>query len=117
MANIYPPNFMIIVAEIDILMHKFSHTKKDIGYWYRRTFTNGQRVDLIDYRKKDIYIFRVGRGAWLVRQYPLLYGLFDEVLTVIAKLRITTITTLHEKHIIWLLELLDQAPAWIWAFD
>lgn len=109
----YSKKLMIIAAEIDILMQQFNHTKKDIGYWYRRTFTNWQWVDLIDYKKQDIYILRVGRGAWFVRQYPMLYGLFDEVLTVISKLRIDGVETLYEKHIVWVFELLDKAPKWI----
>jgi len=45
-------------------------------------------------------IKRVGRGARLVRQYPVLAGLFDDVLTVIAKLHISDAETLDEKHMI-----------------
>jgi len=113
----YSSYFVSIVSEIDILMSWFSHTKKDIWYWYRRTFTNGQWVDCIDYKNKWEVILRVGRGAWLVRTYPLLHWLFDEVMIVLAKLRITDISTLYEKHIIWLFELLDKAPSGIGAFD
>jgi hypothetical protein len=36
---------------------------------------------------------------------------------VLAKLRITDISTLYEKHIKGLFELLDKAPAGIGAFD
>jgi hypothetical protein len=48
----YSPHFLSIVSEIDTLMSGFLHQKKDIGYGYRWTFQNGQRVDLIDYKKK-----------------------------------------------------------------
>ena len=113
----YTEDFLTIVSELDWLMQWFSHSKKDIGYGYRWTFANGQRVDLIDYKKQWTTILRVGRGAWLVRKYPILYSLFDEVMTVLAKLRVPTTQTLHEKHIVWILELLDQAPVGIGAFD
>ena len=113
----YTEDFLTIVSEFDWLMQWFLHSKKDIGYGYRRTFTNGQRIDLIDYKKQGTTILRVGRGAWLVRKHPILYSLFDEVMKVLAKVRIPTTQTLHEKHIVWVLELLDQAPEWIGAFD
>lgn len=96
----YAPKFMSIVSAIDTLMQQFVHTKKDIGYGYRRTFANGHRVDLINYKKKNISILRVGRGAWFVRTYPILHGFFDEVLGVIAKLYIHDIALLHKKHVI-----------------
>lgn len=108
---------MSIVTEIDHVIAPFSHDKKDINYWYRRTFTNGQRVDLIDYKKKWTPILRVGRGAWLVRTYPMLYGLFDEVMIVLAKLSVPDVGVLYEKDIAWLFGLLDKAPAGIGAFD
>lgn len=67
--------------------------------------------DLIDYKRKDTIIFRVGRGAWLVRKYPILYTMFDQVLTVIAKFEVHSVATLHEKHVVGLFSLLDQAPS------
>ena len=106
----YSTKLMIMAAEIDILMQQFSHTKKDIWYGFRWTFRNEQWVDLIDYKKQDMYIFRVWRGAWFVKQYPILQWLFDEVLLVIAKLRIYDVSTLYGKNIGWLLKLLEQAP-------
>jgi hypothetical protein len=36
---------------------------------------------------------------------------------VLAKLRITDVSMLYEKHIIGVFELLDKAPAGIGAFD
>ena len=116
----YTQHFESIVSEIDILMSWFAHSKKDIGYGYRRTFPNHMRFDTIDYvnhKCKWITILRVGRGAWLVKTYPMVYGLFDEVTKVIAKMEIKDISVLHEKHIIWLFEILDKAPAGIGAFD
>ena len=48
----YSPVFLIIVNDLDRLMQEFSHTRKDLGYGYRRTFDNEMRFDLIDYGKK-----------------------------------------------------------------
>lgn len=76
----YSPHFLTIVSEVDRLMTTFSHTKKDIGYGYRWTFDNGQWVDMIDYKKDGSTILRIGRGAQLVRRYPILYDRFDELL-------------------------------------
>ncbi len=106
-----------IIAEIDWLMKQFSHTKKDIGYGRRRTFHNGMWFDLIDYKKKDMQILRVGRGAWLVHQYPLLHGLFDHVSKVIAKLEIKSTQTLHDKHLVGIFEILHNAEKNIGVFD
>jgi len=78
---------------------------------------NGQRVDIIDYKKDGSTILRVGRGAWLVRKYPILSSWFDDVLIVVAKSRIPTVEMLHDKHLIGVLELLDRAPSGIGAFD
>lgn len=75
------------------------------------------RFDLIDYGKKWKNIFRVWRGARLVRAYPILHDRFDEVMGVLAKTEIQTLETLKEKHIIGILKLLDQAPKGIGAFD
>lgn len=113
----YSPSCIIIVDELDRLMQEFSHTKKDIGYWYRRTFDNGMWFDLIDYGKKWKNIFRVWRGARLVRTYPVLHGRFDDVMKVLAKTEIQALETLEQKHIIGVLKLLNQAPKGIWAFD
>lgn len=113
----YTKDFLTIVSELDWLIQWFSHSKKDIGYGYRWTFANGQRVDLIDYKKQWTTILRVGRGAWLVRKYPILASWFDEVMTVLAKLRIADVKTLEDKHIIWVLALLDEAPEGIGSFD
>lgn len=98
-------------------MQEFSHKKKDIGYGYRWTFDNWHRIDLIDYKRKNTAILRVGRGARLVRQYPLLHDWFDEVLGVLAKLHIATLEVLHDKHIIGVLKLISEAPSGIGAFD
>lgn len=113
----YSKNFLIITNEIDKLMKEFSHNKKDIGYWYRWTFNNEMWFDLIDYGKKWKNIFRVWRGAWLVRTYPLLHGRFDNVMKVLAKTEIQTLETLKQKHIIGVLKLLHDAPSGIGAFD
>ena len=116
----YTPHFESIASEIDMLMSVFSHSKKDIGYGYRRTFKNKMRFDIIDYTNntcKRTNILRVGRGARLVRQYPVLYDWFDEVNKVIAKIEIKDVAVLHEKHIIGVLELLHDAPVGIKVFD
>ncbi len=113
---LYSHHYLSIVSSIDTLMSGFLHSKKDIGYGYRWTFQNGQRVDLIDYKKWKVFL-RVGRGAWLVRSYPMLAWYFDEVATVIAKLEIKDVAILDEKHIVWVFALLDQAPKWIKVFD
>ena len=98
-------------------MQEFSHTKKDIGYWYRRTFDNGMRFDLIDYGKKWKNIFRVWRGARLVRAYPILHDRFDDVMKVLAKTEIQTLETLEQKHMVGVLKLLHDAPSGIGVFD
>ncbi len=49
----------IIIDEIDQIMTQFSHTKKDLGYGYRRTFDNKMWFDIIDYKCKGIQILRV----------------------------------------------------------
>lgn len=112
----YSPHFENIVHEIDQLMISFPHEKKDIGYGYRWTFTNNKhRFDCIDYvnhKCKWTTILRVGRGYLLVQRYPILAGLFDEVLWVIAKMDIPNIETLHAKHLIWLFEIMNNLKAW-----
>ena len=113
----YSPAFLIIVNELDRLMQEFSHTRKDLGYGYRRTFDNEMRFDFIDYGKKWKNILRVWRGARLVRTYPVLHGRFDEVMIVLAKTEIQTLETLEQKHITGILKLLNDAPSGIGAFD
>lgn len=110
-----PDTYSAIVNEIDRLMEEFSHIKKDIWYGYRWTFDNRMRFDLIDYKKKDMYILRIGRGAWLVKQHPILNGYFDVVSKVVAKLEITGVDMLEQKGIVWIFKLLDEAPSWIGA--
>jgi hypothetical protein len=105
-----------IVDEIDRLMSDFSHTKKDIGYGWRRTFdSNSMWFDLIDYKCKGIWILRVGRGARLVKQYPILHGLFDIVSKVIAKFVVPNAGALRDKHMAGIIELLAQAPKGVGA--
>ncbi|MFA7284682.1 MAG: hypothetical protein WC004_02565 [Candidatus Absconditabacterales bacterium] len=108
----YSPQFESIVHEIDQLISSLHHEKKDIGYGYRWTFQNKHRVDCIDYKKTGTTILRVGRGALLVKKYPMLAGIFDEVLGVIAKMEIPGIQTLYDKHIIGVFEILEKAPRW-----
>ena len=48
----YSPTFEDIAHEMNTLMSVFPHSKKDIGYGYRWTFPNGQRIDMIDYKKQ-----------------------------------------------------------------
>ncbi len=100
-----------IIDQIDTMMKDFSHTCKDIWYGLRWTFDNWMRFDLIDYKRHDTMFLRVGRGAWFVKQYPILHGMFDNVSKVIAKFEIHTEQTLNNKHFVWLLPLLDQAPS------
>jgi len=64
-----------------------------------------------------MYVLRVGRGARLVRQYPVLQGRFDDVMKVLAKTVIPDVASLHQKHMIGVLRLLHAAPAGIGAFD
>ncbi len=111
----YSPHFLILADEIDHLMKRFSHTKQDLGYGYRRRFDNNMRFDMYVSRWKNI--LRVWRGARLVRQYPILFDRFDDVMKVVAKIEIRDIRTTSDKHIVGIFELLDQAPSGIWAFD
>lgn len=113
----YTSWFLSISEYIDTLMKWFSHHKKDIGYGYRRTFDNDMRFDLIDYGKKWKNILRVWRGARLVRTYPVLHGRFDDVMKVLAKSEIPNIDTLTQKHFVWVVQLLHDAPSGIGAFD
>jgi len=55
--------------------------------------------DLIDYRKEGIYILRVGRGARLVQQHPILDGYFDVVSKVIAKMEISSVEQLESRGV------------------
>lgn len=66
--------------------------------------------DLIDYKKMDTYILRVGRGAWLVRQHPILQGYFDVVSKVIAKMEITKVDDFTIRGVDGLFQILDDAP-------
>jgi hypothetical protein len=52
-----------------------------------------------------------------VRTYPALHGLFDEVMIVLAKLRLPNLSVLHDKHIRGIFNLLDKAPDGIGTFD
>ena len=108
---------MTIVNELDRLMQGFSHTRKDLGYGYRWIFDNGMWFDLIDYKKKWKNIFRVWRGAWLVKQSPLLYDRFDEVSKVIAKVELKDLAIVDQKHMIGICTLLHQAPSGIGVYD
>lgn len=74
------------------------------------------RVDMIDYKKTWETIFRVSRGARVVKQYPIMYGYFDVVSKVIAKIRIIDSNTLEERHIASLLKFLNDAPRGVWVF-
>lgn len=107
---VYTVDFLSLCADMDAIIAPFLHTKKDTGYGYRRTFANGQRIDMIDYAQREQAILRLGRGARLVKRYPLLYGLFDEVATVIAKIVIYDRATFAEKDIPGICKLLDSAP-------
>lgn len=98
-------------------MQQFPHTKKDIGYGYRRTFANGQWIDMIDYKQKNKNILRFWRGAQLVRRYPVLQGRFDEMGTVIGKIEVPSGQVLIDKHLIGVLELVAQLPSGLKVFD
>jgi len=107
----YNKRHQAIVDEINLLMSWFSHTKKDLGYGQRRTFTsNALWFDVIDYWITGEVILRVWRGAWLVKTYPQLHSYFDVVSKVIAKVAIPDVEFLHERHIVKLFELLDTSP-------
>ena len=106
----YTDQFDIVSSYIDDLMSSYHHHKKDLWYGYRWTFANRQRFDLIDHIQTNTLIVRLGRGAWLVRQYPILIGLFDEIGIVIAKFHFQDIQTLTHKNLPWLLQILSQMP-------
>lgn len=72
---------------------------------------------MIDYKQIGTTILRLGRGARFVRKYPLLYGLFDEVAKVIAKITIYDRSVIEQKDIAGICTLLDQAPTGIWYLD
>lgn len=104
-------SFEIINKEIDKIIKIFPHTKKDLGYGYRRTFTNNKMwIDLVDYKQTWKNILRFGRGARLVKEYPILYSLFDQVSKVISKIEIQNVDIIYKKAIPKLLELIYQAP-------
>ena len=67
-------------------------------YGIRRMFPNGMRCDLF-FMWKEGTVLRFSRGAWMVSQEPMLGLLFDEVLRVIAKIRIQSVDTIKEKAI------------------
>lgn len=113
----YPRKFEEIITTIDTIIKEFSHIKKDLDYGYRWTFDNKMWFDVIDYKNVWKYTLRIGRGAWLVKKYPILYGMFDEVLTVITKYEIISPETLYEKNFSWLIKILNEAPAEIGVYD
>lgn len=78
-------------------------------YGIKRSFPNGQRCDLIFY-KKSINILRFNRGAWMVRKEPLLWLAFDEVNKVIGKIKLHDIHTIQHKAIPALIMRMAQAP-------
>jgi len=90
-------------------MKEFSHTKKDIGYGQRWTFDNTLWFDMIDHEKLETIFLRVWRGAWLIRQHPILYDLFDCVSKVVAKIQVHSVDTLYEKHVVGIFKLLNEA--------
>lgn len=106
----YSKHHQEIVKEINILMESFTHTKKDIGYGRRWTFENKMWFDVIDYKRTGEIFLRVGRGARLVKTYPMLHTYFDEIKKVVAKIIIPDAAFLHERHIVKMFALLDQAP-------
>lgn len=55
---------------------------------------------------------RFGRGALLVKKYPVLAGLFDEILEVIAKFEVPTVQTLYDKNLPWLCEMMNNLKPW-----
>jgi len=81
-------------------------------YGIKRSFPNGMRCDLIFY-KKSINILRFNRGAWMVRQEPVLWWLFDEVSEVIAKIQLNTIQDIENKAISGLIARIANAPGGI----
>lgn len=78
-------------------------------------FPNGMRC-YINFRpckntKKPQYaVLWVSRGAWMVRQEPWIWPLFDEVKTVVGKIIIKDETTLQEKAIAALVEKIYHLP-------
>lgn len=106
MPNLYP-TLQPYKDLIESYMTTFDYTIKDTGYGWRWIFQNGMWFDLIDYKSEHIFL-RVGRGAWLVEQYPLLYGMFDTVKKVIATFEIYGPETLEEKWFSALLQLLSE---------
>lgn len=81
-------------------------------YGIKRSFPNGQRCDLIFY-KKSINILRFNRGAWMVRQNPMTVYAFDEVNKVIAKTKLRDVSDIERKAIPAIIAIMAQAPKWV----
>jgi hypothetical protein len=98
-------------------MQKFPHTVEINDYGYKRIFPNGMRCDLLCHQAKQPATLRISRGAWFVKQYPILLWVFDDVMIVIAKIYLSDVQTIDQKNLLWLFALMSNAPRWIGAFN
>lgn len=106
----YTKDFLKTTKLIDNIMSNFSHSKKDIWYWYRWTFENELRIDLIDYKNKWKKVLRFWRWKFLTQLYPLLHSRFDETLGRIGKIYVKDDQILIKKDLKWVLKLMAQVP-------
>ena len=102
------PNIEKYQTQIQEYMKPYEYTVKDTWYGLRWTLENGMWFDLIDYTSKEQVLLRVGRGAWLVKKFPILYGMFDCVKKVIATFEIHWLDTFEQKWFSALLKLLAE---------
>lgn len=81
-------------------------------YSIRTTFSNWMRCDFIAYQN-NIYIIRFNRGAWIARNHPILWAIFDEIQLVISKIYIYNLWDFENKAIAKIMQQIDKMPKWI----
>ena len=75
-------------------------------------YPNGMRV-YINTKIKKYPVLGVSRWAKMVKMYPALAGLFDEVMTVVGKIVLPDVKSIENKGIQALAELCTQMPKWM----
>lgn len=109
-----PINQEIIQLVRDIA-NQFEIREQILHYGIRRHFNNKMRVDIIDRKPKELVFLRVSRGAWMVKQNPLLKNLFDDNMKVIGKIALYDKSVIERKSFKTLFQLISDAPYWVWA--
>lgn len=104
-----PINQEIIQLVRDIA-NQFEIREQILHYGIRRHFNNKMRVDIIDRKPKELVFLRVSRGAWMVKQNPLLKNLFDDNMKVIGKIALYDKSVIERKSFKTLFQLISDAP-------